>query len=271
MIRNLLKLDPQLQNLYKMPPAKLQQFLQIHSSKMEKFKYEFHSINVHKLTKLYNSKNISYITFHDSDYPQVLQEIHDPPLVLFFKGNKNLLTKHAIAIVGARAANKYAQTALDLILPELIRNNIVIVSGLAKGTDTFAHEKTIESGGKTIAVLGGGFFHLYPPENKALAAEIEKNHLLLSEYAPIIKPERWHFPMRNRIISGLAKGTIVVQAKKRSGSLITADMALEAGREVFAFPGPINDSLSEGTNHLIQQGAKLITSGNDILEEIILE
>nr|WP_249315267.1 DNA-processing protein DprA [Bacillus sp. FJAT-49711] len=238
---------------------------------MEKFKNEFLSINVHKLIKLYNSKNISYITFNDPEYPKALKEIHDPPLILFLMGDKSLLSKHAIAVVGARAANHYARTALDFILPELIRNHIVIISGLAKGTDTYAHEKTIEYGGETIAVLGGGFFHLYPSENKALAAKIVKNHLLLSEYPPIIKPEKWHFPMRNRIISGLSKGTVVVQAKKRSGSLITADMALEAGREVFALPGPIDDSLSEGTNHLIQQGAKLIVSGQDILEELFLD
>ncbi|WP_233711046.1 DNA-processing protein DprA [Lederbergia citrisecunda] len=238
---------------------------------MEKFTKEFLSIDVHKLIKLYNSKNIFYITYNDPEYPRQLKEIHDPPLILFYMGDKSLLSKPSIAVVGARAASQYALKGLDFILPQLIKNNIVIVSGLAKGTDTYAHEKTINFGGKTIAVLGGGFFHLYPSENKALAGKIVKNHLLLSEYPPIIKPERWHFPMRNRIISGLAKGTVVIQAKKRSGSLITADMALEAGREVFALPGPINDSLSEGTNHLIQQGAKLVTSGSDILEEIILD
>ncbi|MFB9829019.1 DNA-processing protein DprA [Lederbergia wuyishanensis] len=254
-----------------MSPANLQHIFQFDSSTMEKFTNEFLSINVHKLIKLYKSNKIFFITYKDPEYPRQLKEIHEPPLILFYMGDKSLLYKPSIAVVGARAANQYAKNGLDLILPKLIKNNIVIISGLAKGTDTYAHEKTIEFGGKTIAVLGGGFFHLYPAENKALAAKIVKNHLLLSEYPPIIKPERWHFPMRNRIISGLSRGTVVIQAKKRSGSLITADLALEAGREVFALPGPIDDSLSEGTNHLIQQGAKLIASGQDILEEILID
>ena len=180
------------------------------------------------------------------------------------------LKREAIAIVGARGADGYSQAALNLLLPPLITNDIVIVSGLAKGADTMAHKRTIEFGGKTIAVLGGGFFHLYPSENRGLAEKIKHEHLLISEYPPIWKPEKWHFPMRNRIISGLAKGTVVIQAKKRSGSLITADFALDASREVFALPGQIDNPLSEGTNHLIQQGAKLISSGQDILEELFL-
>ena len=176
-----------------------------------------------------------------------MREIHNFPLVLFTIGDKTLLSKQAIAIVGARGADGYSQAALNLLLPPLITNDIVIVSGLAKGADTMAHTRTIEFGGKTIAVLGGGFFHLYPSENRGLAEKMKHEHLLISEYPPTWKPEKWHFPMRNRIISGLAKGTVVIQAKKRSGSLITADFALDANREVFALPGQIDNPLSEGT------------------------
>lgn len=238
---------------------------------MIKFSREFHAIHIKKLLKLYAKENIDILPYNHDDYPALLREIHDPPLVLFSRGDRSLLSKKAIAIVGARDANRYANDAIELLLPPLIDKGIVIVSGLAKGTDTIAHERTIANGGNTIAVLGGGFFHIYPRENRQLADEMKQSHLLLSEYPPIWRPEKWHFPMRNRIISGLTLGTVVIQAKSRSGSLITADQALETGREVFALPGHINQPLSAGTNHLIQQGAKLVTNGQDILEEIILD
>ncbi|MFD1705869.1 DNA-processing protein DprA [Siminovitchia sediminis] len=219
---------------------------------------------------VYDANSISVITFQDEEYPEILREIHDPPLILYTVGNKDLLQKPAIAIVGARTADDYANTAISLLLPPLIEQQLVIISGLAKGADTIAHEQTICMDGKTIGVLAGGFFHLYPPENKVLAEQMKKNHLILSEYPPIWKPQKWHFPMRNRIISGLAQGTVIIQAKEKSGSLITADFALEEGREVFAVPGPISSPLSAGTNRLIQQGAKLVTSGHDILEELYI-
>ena len=208
------------------------------------------------------------ITILDREYPPLLKEIHDPPAVLFAMGNLSLLQKPALAIVGARDADEYALRALDRILPALINGEIVIISGLAKGTDTMAHSRAIAHGGDTIAVIGGGFFHIYPSENKRLAERIAREHLLLSEYPPVRRPEKWHFPMRNRIISGLSWGTLVVQAKERSGSLITADFALEEGREVFAFPGPVDSVLSEGTNRLIQQGAKLVANSTDIMDEM---
>lgn len=269
-IRNLLEYDPQLAELYKMPLGKLQQLLLLKPSQMKRFSHEFHTIQLQKLLELYTNKNISAITFYDQDYPVLLREIHDPPLVLFTIGDKLLLQKLGVAIVGARDANKYAQAAIDYFLPPLLEKELIVISGLAKGTDTVAHERTLYYGGKTIGVLGGGFFHIYPHENRRLAEIMKQNHLLLTEYPPIQRPEKWHFPMRNRIISGLAQGVIIVQAKSRSGSLITADYALEAGREVFALPGQIDDPLSAGTNYLIQQGAKLVTSGQDILEELYL-
>ncbi|WP_062105087.1 DNA-processing protein DprA [Bacillus niameyensis] len=270
-IRNLLKSDPQLTQLYTMPTPKLQQIFQLDNAKMNNFTKEFTSIKVDKLLSLYKSHSINFITEKDPEYPPILKEIHTPPFALFLLGNKSLLSNKSLAVVGARDADEYGKMTLRILLPPLIKKKFVIVSGLAKGADTFAHEQTIQLKGKTIAVLGGGFYHLYPKENKNLATVIAKEHLLISEYPPIKKPEKWHFPMRNRIIAGLSLGTIVIQAKKRSGSLITADSALEAGREVFALPGPIYHKLSEGTNQLIQQGAKLVLSAHDILDELYLE
>lgn len=219
----------------------------------------------------YKANGISVITYRDKEYPSMLKEIYDPPLVLFTIGEKALLNRKSIAIVGARNADSYAEKAIAMLLAPLLESGFAIVSGLAKGTDTIAHQQTIRLGGKTIGVLGGGFFHLYPPENKPLFETMKQDHLLVSEYPPIFRPKKWYFPQRNRIISGLAKGTLIVQAKSRSGSLITADFALEEGREVFAVPGPIGVPLSEGANRLIQQGAKLVTTGYDILEELLIE
>lgn len=270
-IRNLLKHDPRLSNLYSFSTSKLQRLLQLNHSSMKNFSHDFQRIDIKRILEKYCANDISMITFWDKEYPDLLKEIYDPPLVLFTIGKKSLLKRKSIAIVGARTSDSYAHKAISMLLAPLLKKEFVIVSGLAKGTDSFAHEQTIRMGGKTIAVLGGGFFHLYPPENKALAELMKKDHLIISEYPPIFRPQKWHFPMRNRIISGLAQGTVIVQAKSRSGSLITADFALEEGREVFAVPGPIGSSLSEGTNRLIQQGAKLVTSGHDILEELYME
>ncbi|VEF48417.1 DNA protecting protein DprA [Bacillus freudenreichii] len=270
-IRNLLHHDPNLSNLYSFSSSKLQQLLQLKNSSMKIFSNDFQKVDVKRILEKYRANDISIVTIYDNEYPEMLKEIYDPPLALFTLGEKSLLKRKSIAIVGARTADVYAKQAIESLLGPLLERDMVIVSGLAKGTDTFAHRLTIQLGGKTIAVLGGGFFHLYPPENKQLAEQIKKGHLLVSEYPPIWRPQKWYFPMRNRIISGLAKGTVIVQAKVRSGSLITADYALEEGREVFAVPGPIGAPLSEGTNKLIQQGAKLVTSGNDILEELYMD
>ncbi|MCJ7839628.1 DNA-processing protein DprA [Lederbergia sp. NSJ-179] len=267
-IYKLLQVDPTLTHLYTMPPTKLQKIFRFDDKKMNRFSKEFESIQPEKLFRLYQSRNIHFITILDPEYPPLLKEIHDPPFVLFLQGNSSLFHGRLLAIVGARDSDHFGKNSLRLLMPDLIQEKLTIVSGLAKGADTFAHEQAIEFGGKTIGVLGGGFFHLYPRENRKLAEFMAREHLLVSEYPPIKKPEKWHFPMRNRIIAGLSLGTLVIQAKKRSGSLITADMALDAGREVYAIPGPIHHKLSEGTNHLIQQGAKLVSSSTDILEEL---
>ncbi|MDP4171206.1 MAG: DNA-processing protein DprA, partial [Bacillota bacterium] len=228
----------------------------------------FHE-TIHEQIRQYDSNQISVITIFDDEYPPLLKEIYQPPWALFAKGDLSLLeAEPKLAVVGTRQPTTYGRNAINTIFPELMNKGVVIVSGLAKGIDTLAHESAIKYGGKTIAVIAGGFYHLYPPENMNLAIQLMKNQLVLSEYPPDTKPLRWHFPSRNRIISGLSKGTFIIEAKRKSGSLITANFAVHEGRDVFSLPGNIYNPSSAGTNDLIQQGAKLITCAEDIIDEI---
>lgn len=215
-------------------------------------------------------KNGTILTIFDDNYPTFLKEIYQPPLILFARGKIEYLFEDKLcAIVGSRTPTEYSNKVLDLIIPGLVKNDIVTVSGLAQGVDYLVHHKTVEEKGKTIAVIGGGFHHIYPNCNKNFANILMENQLVLSEYLPNIIPQKWHFPARNRIISGLSKATIVIEAKKRSGSLITANLALQEGRNVLAVPGDIFNPLSEGCNELIAAGARPINKIEDILEEVM--
>lgn len=217
----------------------------------------------------YKTNDIIVITYFDKEYPSYLKEIYQPPWALFAKGDLSLLEKDPkLAVVGSRQATQYGKNAIRMLFPKLIEHNILIVSGLAKGIDALAHEYAIKNGGRTIGVIAGGLYHIYPKENMNLALEMMKTQLVLSEYPPDTLPQKWHFPARNRIISGLSRGTFIIEAKRKSGSLITANYAVNEGREVFSLPGSIFNPYSLGTNDLIQQGAKLITCAEDILEEI---
>ncbi|CEG26814.1 DNA-processing protein DprA [Bacillus sp. B-jedd] len=217
----------------------------------------------------YAASKISIITIFDPDYPFWLRNIYQPPWALFAQGDLSLLQKEPkLAVVGSRQASPYGKNAIRLMFPALIEKGIVIVSGLAKGIDAVAHECAMKNGGRTIAVIAGGLYHVYPEENHHLYREMAKSQLVLSEFPPDTKPARWHFPMRNRIISGLCVGTFVVEAKQKSGSLITANYAMNEGREVFALPGSVFNPFSTGTNEFIQHGAKMVTKAEDILEEI---
>jgi DNA processing protein len=230
-----------------------------------------HTEIIKKQIQQYERNGIKVITIFDKEYPELLKEIYQPPWILFAKGDVSLLAKESkLAVVGSRQATQYGKSAIRMILPGLIKNEVLTVSGLAKGIDSLVHEYTIKNGGKTIAVIAGGLYHIYPKENMELALEMMKTQLIISEYPPDTKPLRWHFPARNRIISGLSKGTFIIEAKRKSGSLITANYAVNEGREVFSLPGSILNPFSSGTNDLIQQGAKLVTSAEDILEEIRL-
>lgn len=217
----------------------------------------------------YEKSGIKVITIFDKHYPSLLKEIYQPPWLLFAKGNVSLLEKlPKLAVVGSRQATQYGKSAIRLLFPPLVEKGVIIVSGLANGIDTLAHECAIKNGGHTIAVIAGGFNHIYPKENGQLAREMMETQLIVSEYPPDTKPLRWQFPARNRIISGMSNGTFIIEAKRKSGSLITANYAVNEGREVFSLPGSIFNPYSLGTNDLIQQGAKLVMQSEDILEEL---
>ncbi len=214
------------------------------------------------------NKNIGILTINDEEYPTILKEIYDPPICLYYKGNKNILNNIGVAIVGCRECTNYGKKVAESFSYSIAKNNINIVSGLAKGIDTFSHIGAIYAKGKTIAVVGNGLDVIYPKENEKIINKIiELGGCIISEYPLGTKPERMNFPARNRIISGLSKGVIVVEAKKKSGTLITVDFALEQGKDVFVVPGNINSINSIGTNDLIKQGAKLVTCYQDVLQE----
>lgn len=206
------------------------------------------------------------LSIFDKEYPIELKHSYNPPVLLFYQGNIGLLSKPKLAVVGARKCSEIGKQSVRKIVSEL-GNHFTIVSGLARGIDTCAHMEALKNKGNTIAVIGTGLDVYYPKENKALQDYMSKNHLVLSEYGPGEQPLKYHFPERNRIISGLCQGVMVVEAKLRSGSLITCERAMEEGRDVFAIPGNILDGKSDGCHHLIQEGAKCITTGFDILSE----
>lgn len=211
-------------------------------------------------------KKFPVLSILDSNYPLELKEIYNPPVLLFYQGNIELLSKPKLAVVGARQASQIGCQSVKKIIKET-NNQFVIVSGLARGIDTAAHVSALKNGGSSIAVIGSDLDVYYPTENKKLQEYMSYNHLVLSEYFAGEQPLKFHFPERNRIIAGLCQGIVVAEAKMRSGSLITCERALEEGREVFAIPGNIIDGKSDGCHHLIQEGAKCIISGKDILSE----
>jgi len=204
----------------------------------------------------------------DKDYPTNLRYIYDPPATVYLKGNIVPEDNIAIAIVGSRRATHYGLKNAKSLAFELAVRGITIVSGLARGVDSAAHRGALEAKGRTIAVLGSGLNVIYPKENERLAEEIAQNGAVISEFPLDAGPQRYHFPRRNRVISGLSLGVVVVEAAQKSGALITANCALEQGREVFALPGKIDSFTSRGTHDLIKQGAKLVESIEDIIEEL---
>ena len=215
-------------------------------------------------------ENIQVITLWDENYPILLKDIVDPPPVLFMKG-KLVQDQASVAIVGARSSTQYGnQTAYRLSF-QLAGSGAAVVSGLARGIDSYAHEGALSAKGATWAVMGCGFRHFYPRENRKLAQKIIESGCIMTEFSSDIPPVGINFPRRNRIISGLAKGVVVVEASKNSGSLITADFALEQGRSVLAVPGRIDVSQATGALHLIRDGAKMVLSVEDIIEELGLK
>ena len=214
--------------------------------------------------KYMNENNIKIININEREYPQALKEIYDPPISLYVKGNIEKLNNKNIGIVGCRECTEYGKKSAEYFAYNLSKQNINIVSGLAKGIDSYAHLGSLNTG-NTIAVLGNGLDIIYPKENLELANEIiKRGGTIISEYPCGTKPDKMKFPARNRIISGISSGIIVIEAKEKSGTLITVDFALEQGRDVFVVPGNINSINSVGTNDLIKQGARLVTTYEDI-------
>ena len=211
---------------------------------------------------------VRWLARSDSAFPPLLRAVHDPPAGLFVRGaaEVDLLGRAAVAIVGARSCSPYGAQVARMLGRELAAAGLVVVSGLARGIDGEAHRGALDAGGVTVAVLGCGIDRDYPASHAELAARIRATGLAVSEYAPGVEPAPWRFPARNRIIAGLCAATVVVEARERSGALITADLALEEGREVFAVPGEITSALSRGTNDLLRLGATPLTGSGDVLE-----
>jgi len=226
-------------------------------------------IEAERLLCKWKKSGISVITYFSEEYPELLKQISDPPMLIYCKGE--LPVDVSVSIVGSRIATSYGVKAASQIADFLASNRITITSGMAKGIDSAAHSAAIKNGGKTIAVLGSGVDIIYPPENKRLYDQIIENGAVISEFEPGSYPSRWSFPQRNRIISGLSIATIVVEATKRSGALITARLAAKQGRTVMAVPGSIFSETSRGTNALIKDGAIPFTNYRTLVDELVLD
>ncbi|MDO3410712.1 DNA-processing protein DprA [Saccharibacillus sp. CPCC 101409] len=212
-------------------------------------------------------RGIAPVSFFDDEYPTLMKETARPPWILYASGRRELLASFGIAIVGTRSPTVYGKTVCERIAGDLAESGVCVVSGMARGIDGICHREALRRHGSTIAVLGTGVDVAYPPEHRPLHREIAQSGLVISEFPPGTPPSPGLFPLRNRIIAGLARGVVVVEAAQRSGSLITADSALEAGRDVFAVPGPVTSPKSAGTFGLLKNGAKPCGSAEDILEE----
>ena len=240
----------------------------ISTRKINEIKKSQQNIKLDRELRLAKENSIHIITILDRDYPENLRNIYDPPPVLYVMGKLQTCDCNSIAIVGSRRASFYGLSTASRLSCELSNLGITIVSGLARGVDTAAHKGALSVKGRTLAILGSGLLKLYPPENKELAQSISSGGAVISEFSLESSPLARNFPRRNRIISGLSIGVVVVEAARNSGALITADLALQQGREVFAVPGKMDSITSVGTNSLIKEGAKLISNTQDIIEEI---
>lgn len=263
----MLQIDPTLKLIYKLSPHQLSHRLSLSLERATAIYRELRDKDAYK-TYQDNLNNITVVTIFDQQYPTVLKHIYDPPQVLYCLGNVNLLkASPSISVIGTRRPSQEGPQKLHFILAPLIHHGWTIVSGLAYGIDRHAHEITLKYKGKTIAVLGSGFHHLYPMSHDEIFQEIVQKGLVITEYPPHVRAKRYHFPERNRIVSGLTEATLVIEAEERSGTNITVDHALEQGKEVYAVPGSILSTQTTGCHKMIQQGAKLVMNAGDILED----
>lgn len=266
-LRKFLQKFPTLEPLYQFSPESISQTFSIPPQKASLIYRDLHN---RQLIERIKKEIVTFpiITIVDESYPPMLNTIKDAPLVLYACGDLSLLSEQPkISVIGTRNPSKDAWAKTEFVVKPLVQEGWVIVSGLAKGIDSFAHEIALQHHGKTIAVLGSGFNHIYPRKNRKLFFEIANRGLVLSEYAPNIPPAKYHFPERNRIISGLSFGTLVIEAMEKSGTLITVEHALDQGREVFAVPDSPAVPQSKGCHQMIQDGAKLIQHAKDIVIE----
>ncbi len=266
-IKELLKQYKTPENIWELDKNKLMQTKGIGENIANSILKKEYRENLEQYVKYMKKYNIGIITIEDKDYPKKLLHIYDAPAILYYKGDKKLLHTDIIAMIGCRECSNYGKEVSIKFSYELAKNGITIISGMAKGIDSYSHIGCIKAGGKTIAVLGSGLDIIYPKENCLLYDEIlSAKGLILSEYVIGTKPSKLNFPARNRIISGLSNGVIVVEAKGKSGTLNTVDFALEQGKDVFVVPGNITSTNSTGTNELIKQGASCVTGVEDILK-----
>ncbi|WP_259457883.1 DNA-processing protein DprA [Salipaludibacillus neizhouensis] len=266
-----MQVDPTLEWIYHTDKQYFLKFFPKSSKRASEIFDTLKKIDISFLKYELAKKNIGYISIVHPCYPSLLSTIYDPPWLLYYRGNLHLLSyPNKLSVVGTRHPSDYAKDSLNTILVDVVQTGLPIVSGMAIGIDSLAHELCLRADGNTIAVLGYGLDYTYPKNLSIFKENLEKNQLIITEYPPYVQPNRWQFPERNRIISGLSQATFVIEAKEKSGSLITSDSALSQNRDVFALPGRIIDMHSKGTNRLIQEGAKMILHASDILEEYSL-
>jgi len=246
----------------------LQQVAGIGEQLAQRFVQSLRSINVQAEIDLLSKHKVSLLPLGRPEYPAALSRIEDPPALLYYRGDLSDRDQQAVAIIGSRYCTSYGKRAAERIAGGLARAGVTVVSGLARGIDGAAHRGALDAGGRTIAVLAGGLSRIYPPEHADLAAAVEQNGCLLSETPMTVQPQPGMFPARNRIISGLSRAVVIIEAGQKSGALITAQHAAEQGREVFAVPGPVDSEASAGANWLLRNGARLIRSADDILEDL---
>lgn len=257
--------DPEI--VWKLPDSELRT-LGLPKPVAETFISTRHTLDPDQYHQSIIDSNISITTLFDDDYPHLLKQIYDPPIILFYLGDLSFATSRTIAIVGSRKMTGYGKLVTTRIAEDLIQADFTIISGLARGIDTVAHQTAVNNHSPTIAVLGGGLNNIFPPENQQLAQEILKKGAIVSEFPPDAPHLPANFPSRNRIIAGLSQGTVVTEADIDSGSLITAQITLDDNRPVFAVPGPITSQMSKGCHLLIKNGATLTTSVNDIFDQL---
>lgn len=256
-----------IETAFNAPEREFQNIDGLSVKKAENFIAARKNLDIEKTFAEVEKRGIKFLTFEDENYPKMLKEIYNPPAVLYYKGDLSRINfDKTLAVVGSRRASTYAKDALKLVLKDLKNTDITIVSGLASGIDTTAHNIAIENGLKTIGVIASGFNYTYPAANKHLYDEIERDHgVIFTEYYPTFEPLKYRFPQRNRIVSGLSYGTVVAEASLKSGALITANLTLEQGRELMCIPGQITNPNTQGIYKLLKNGATLVTESDDIL------